>query len=44
MLYITWFVALLAAVFAALGGKDQPALCTVLRVRSGGDDLRRRAR
>jgi hypothetical protein len=35
MLYITWSVALLVAVFAVLGGMDQPALRAALRVRSG---------
>jgi hypothetical protein len=35
MLYIIWFTGLLAAVFAALGGMDQPALRAALRVRSG---------
>jgi hypothetical protein len=35
MLYITWFTALLAAVFAALGGMGRPALRAALRVRSG---------
>jgi hypothetical protein len=35
MLYITWSVALLVAVFAALRGMDQPALRAALRVRSG---------
>ena len=34
MLYINWSVALLVAVFAALGGMDQPALRAALRVRS----------
>ena len=43
MLYITWSVALLAAVFAALGGWVGQRYAPLFEFARGGDDLRCRA-